>query len=86
MLKCPDCKKWLVSSKTTFTKEYQGSSVQIVNVPAKQCPDCEKLFVEDYVYKQIDDFLSFKAHEDILDYELFEGTEAAIITNMFFGL
>ncbi len=86
MFKCPNCKKWLVASKTTVTKEYQGNSVQVVNVPAKQCPNCGKLFVEDYVYKQIDDFLSFKAHEDILDYELFEGTEVAIITNMFFGL
>ena len=82
MLKCPDCKKWLVSSKTTVTKEYQGNSVQVVNVPAKKCCNCGKLFVEDYVYKQIDDFLSFKAYEDILDYELFEGAEIAIIANM----
>lgn len=82
MFKCPDCKKWLVLSKTTVTKEYQGNSVQVVNVPAKECRNCGKLFVEDYVYKQIGDFLSFNAHEDILDYELFEGAEIAIITNM----
>ena len=82
MFRCPDCKKRFTSSKTTVTKEYQGNIVQIVNVPAKQCPGCGKLFIEDYAYKQIADFLSFKVHEDILDYETYEAVEVALITNM----
>lgn len=46
MFRCPDCKKWFVSSKTTITEEYHGNIVQIVNVPVKQCPNCGKLYIE----------------------------------------
>ena len=83
MFRCSDCKKWLVPSKITVSKEYRDNIVQIINVPAKQCPNCGQSFLEDYVHKQIDDFLSFKVHEGVLDYETFEAIEIAFITNMF---
>lgn len=57
-----------------------------------RCSGCKKWLVpskitvmKDYQDNivQIDDFLGFKVHEDILDYETFEAIEIALITNMF---
>lgn len=83
MFKCPTCKKRVVSIKTSLEKEYQDKIVKIINVPAKHCPACGEIFIEESDERQITDFLTFGCHENIIDYSLYEAAEVALITNMF---
>lgn len=76
MLRCKKCKKWLTSITIDFELEHECTIIKALNVPAKQCPVCKELTVDEFTKERIVKYAN-ENHTNTIDFAKCEDDESA---------
>ena len=78
-MKCKTCKKRMSDVLIDLDCKHNDMTKKAVNIPACQCPSCNKVIIPDMILGKLESFAECEKG-NIIDYAKCEENEAAIIT------